>query len=198
MFVGISLFHMCLLRSLSPVTVALPARQEYIDLVTADDSALMLELQMAYQEKNDNFKITDITVIKACMQSHIQATKGCDGKLPATIGAMELEHAALEKQQYDLDINLIQSDVKKFRAYRQKNTDRQNAEYFHKLEWQQSVVDAGKKFGTKFVTDHCMFATVKEGAPGIFTRIQEFQTRAENELYLIKGASRVPPSSFSY
>ena len=189
---------MCLLRSLPPVTVALPAWQEFIDLVRADDSVLMLELQMAYQEKNDNFKITDITAIKACMQSHIQATKGADGKLPVTMGAMDLEHAALEKQQYELDVNLIQSDVKKFRVYRQKNTDRQNAEYFHKLEWQKSVVDAGSKFGTKFVKDHCMFATVKEGGPAIFTRLQEFQTRAENELYLIKGASRVPPFPFSY
>ena len=58
--------------------------------MTADDSALMLELQMAYQEKNDNFKITDITVIKACMQSHIQATKGAMGSCQPPLGPWSL------------------------------------------------------------------------------------------------------------
>eukprot|EP00959_Pyramimonas_sp_CCMP1952_P428330 8971365-Pyramimonas_sp.AAC.1 len=89
----------------------------------------------------------------------MQATEGGDGTFPATVGAMELEQAALDKQHYDLDMNLIQSDAKKFWVYRQKNQDRQKAEYFHKLEWQQSVVQAGKKFGIKFIKDHCLFAT---------------------------------------
>ena len=142
------------------------------------------------EEKSPSFKVTDINTIKACMQSHVQATKGISQAAAMSSGDLDLEHANLEKQQFELDINMINSDVKKYRVWFQKSTDRLNSEYYHKLEWQKSYTKAGRDFGEKWVDSRLLLLQLSDGSGSLHSSIEEFQTRAENEVFMIRGSAK--------
>jgi len=90
----------------------------FLDLMKRGEAATWVELQMAFQDKPDDFNLWKVTALRELLESH----RATDTTAAASV-ALELESARLEGQVFDLELEKIQNDAKRYRVWKQKCLD---------------------------------------------------------------------------
>ena len=165
-------------------------QQDFLDLFITADQAVILELQMAVQTKDQNFKPADIHCLKAIMQAHVANTANNVMHLQADV---DMEAGKLEQKAYELDMEKIDNDCKRFEIWRTKMLDRDAQSYYQELDWKRKQVEAGELFAEEWVENHiCILGEVEStGAGKNANTLNDFHSKSVESVNLARGAKKV-------
>ena len=165
-------------------------RNDFLDQFITADQAVVLELQVAVQAEDQNFKPADIHCLKAIMQAHVANTASNVMHLQADVdvGAGKLERKACE-----LDTEKIDNYRKRFEIQRTKMLDRDAQSYYQELDWKRKQVEAGELFAEEWVENHiCILGEVgSAGAGKNANTLSDFHPKSVESVNLARGAKKV-------
>ena len=126
----------------------------FVDAWAQGDANIDVELRSSWAEKDDNFKITDITLLKELLESQVATG---NSTLPPSIAkkesALSVEAAQIQRGGCELALEKITYDVQLVANYNIKLTDRTAAQYHQLLGWRKERAAGGDKVAAAFIKE---------------------------------------------
>ena len=113
-----------------------------------------MELKAVIAEKEDKFKLTDVTVIADLVKS--QASSPSHG-VPDIRGNLNIEAAQLEEKTLHHLLGNIEFDAKVYKNWVRKLKDRQAAQYHQVLKWRMDRARNATRVATTWVNARMKF-----------------------------------------
>ena len=113
---------------------------------------MVLEFKTAYHERVPDFKLLSLTCLRQLVDAHASGNQAAAGGVPVSI---RMETAALERKSYELEVEQVDNDVKRYRVWQERCKDHETAVYYVNMGRKEQLRAAGVAAATEWMRDSC-------------------------------------------